>query len=174
MKKDTRKKSNRMKLLSGNPGKRPVKDEPKYSKPDENPPDSLDEIGKAEWVRIAPELREEGVLTKMDEAILYAYCEEFSTTKQCAKKIHEQGLMIRRTPRSKVLTLNPYLAIKQKSVTLLKSLACELGLTPVSRGRVSVKTIPKDDPYKALRERRAKSLADAQAKLKKKTKSKTP
>jgi P27 family predicted phage terminase small subunit len=174
MKKDTRKKSNRIKFLSGNAGKRKIKSEPQYSKVDSDAPEDLDEIGKAEWIRVVPQLREAGVLTKMDEAILFAYCDEFSIVKQCTKKIQEQGLMIRRTPRSKTLTPNPYLSIKQKSTTLLKSLAVELGLTPVSRGRVSVNSIPKDDPYKALRERRAKSLADAQAKFKKKTKPKKP
>jgi len=164
MKKDTRKKSSRLKLLSGNPGKRPVKDEPKFTPANETPPDSLDEIGKGEWNRIAPELREAGVLTKMDEKILWCYCDEFSTAEQCVIKLHEQGLMIRRTSRSKVLTPNPYLAIKVKSFAVLKSLAVELGLTPSSRSRISVVPTNQDDPYKKLKDARAARLADAQAK----------
>ncbi len=166
MKKDTRKKSNRLKLLSGNPGKRGIKPEPKFSKPDENPPDSLDKIGRAEWNRIAPELRSSGVLTKMDETIFWAYCQEFSVSVLCVKKIKKEGLMVKRTPRSKVLTPNPYLLIQQKSISLLKSLASELGLTPVSRGRVSVNPVPADDRYAKLKAERQARLADAQAKAK--------
>jgi len=168
MKRDTRKKSNRLKLLSGNPGKRGIKPEPKFSKPDENPPDSLNAIGKAEWNRIAPELREAGVLTKMDETIFWAYCQELSVSVLCIKKIKKEGLMVKRTPRSKVLTPNPYLLIQQKSISLLKSLASELGLTPVSRGRVSVNPVPADDPYAKLKAEREARLADAQAKAKRK------
>ena len=128
--KNTRKKSKRLKLLSGNAGKRKLpENEPEYSKINEVPPESLDEIGKAEWNRIVGEMRLCGVFTKADEKIFWAYCDEFSTAEQCVLEIKKQGLLIKRTPRSKFLTENPYLDIKRKSFSILKSLACELGLT---------------------------------------------
>jgi len=166
MKRDTRKKSTRLKLLSGNAGKRKLKPEPKFSLVNETPPASLDAIGKAEWNRIAPELREVGVLTKMDEKILWAYCDEFSTAEQCVIKINQEGLMIRRTPRSKILTENPYLRIKVKSFAILKGLACELGLTPSSRGRVSVVPTKQNDPYSKLKAERQARLAKIQEAVK--------
>ena len=167
MRKDTRKKSLKLKLLSGNPGKRKLpENEPKFSPANEVPPDSLDEVGRAEWMRIVPELRASGVLTKADEKILWAYCDEFSTAEQCAIKLHEQGLMIWRTSRSKILTVNPYLGIKTKSFAILKSLACELGLTPSSRSRVSVVPTKAEDPYTELKKRRVASLAKAKRKAK--------
>jgi len=160
-----------LKLLSGNAGKRKLpENEPKFSPANETPPDSLDEIGKAEWMRIAGEMRASGVLTVADEKILWAYCDEFSTAEQCVIKLHEQGLLIKRTARSKILTVNRYLAIKQKSFAILKSLAVELGLTPSSRSRVSVVPTKPDDPYKKLKDARAARLADAKRKAKSKKK----
>jgi len=78
--------------------------------------------------------------------------------------------MVKRTPRSKVFTPNPHLAIKQKSVALLKSLACELGLTPASRSRVSVVLTKMDDPYEQLKKRRQARLAEAKKRAKAKIK----
>jgi len=173
MKRDTRKKSTRLKLLSGNAGKRKLpENEPKFSPANEVPPDSLDEVGKAEWSRIVGEMRLTGALTKADEKILWAYCDEFSTAEHCVRKINEQGLLVKRTARSKILTVNPYLGIKTKSFAILKSLAVELGLTPCSRARVSINPIPADDPYAKLKAEREARLADAQSKAKRKAKTK--
>ena len=69
-KKDTRKKSLKLKLLSGNAGKRKLpENEPQYSQIAATAPESLDDRGKAEWCRVIGELRETGILTKADEKI---------------------------------------------------------------------------------------------------------
>ncbi len=133
---------------------------------DETPPKALDKIGKGEWMRIVPELRASGVLTKVDEKILWGYCHHFSIAEQCVVKINEQGLMIRRTPRSKYLTENPYLSIQNKALDKMKSFAIELGITPASRSRVSSTPTTPDDPMAELKRRRAERLAAVQAKFK--------
>ena len=77
----------KLKILKGNPGRRKLnKDEPQYSPMDETPPDSLCEIGVAEWVRIIAEMENNGVLTKADEKILWAYCDEFATAERAVRE----------------------------------------------------------------------------------------
>jgi len=171
MKRDTREKPTRLKLLSGNAGRRKLnKDEPQYSKLDEAPPDSLCEIGKAEWNRIVGEMRASGVLTVADEKILWAYCDECATAERAVKELKGKGLILK-SPRGYPIQ-NPYLNIKRKSFLIMKTLAVELGLTPCARSKVSAIPIKPDDPYKQLKEARAARLAAAKRKAE--TKKKAP
>jgi len=164
----TKPKPTRLKLLSGNAGKRKInKNEPQYSKVGEQPPASLDAIGKAEWNRVVGEMRSTGVLTKADEKILWCYCAEFSTAERAVLQMQKpgnRGLLVK--PPNGYPIQNPYLAIQRKSFAIMKSLAGELGLTPSSRSRVTPAPTKGDDPYTKLKEQRAARLATVQAKLK--------
>ena len=67
-----------LKVLQGNPGKRPLNDkEPEYEKSDEllKPPPYLSTHAKKEWKRIAPMLLNNGLLTNVDISALGAYCQ---------------------------------------------------------------------------------------------------
>ena len=155
--KDTRKKSRDLKILSGNAGKRKLKPEPKFPPASKKCPYPLDKFGRREWNRIFDELRLSGVLTKIDETILWAYCTQLSIAMQCSQKIQEEGLLVKATPKSKRLTVNPHLQILNQSLMLMNSFAKELGITPASRSRVTVKPIRSDDPYiKRKAERQAR------------------
>lgn len=155
----------KLKELKGNPGKRPLnEDEPIFSAMDETAPESLDEEGAAEWNRIVDELRTSGVVTKMDETILWAYCQEFSIAKKAAKELKGNGLIIK-APSGYPIK-NPYLSIQHRSLYLLKSLASELGLSPSSRSRVVAIPTKKGDKYEQLKNERAARKAKAIEKLK--------
>ena len=69
-----------LKLLRGNPGKRPIKPEPEPSVPDTppEPPDFLSEDAVNEWWRVAPELHALGLLTELDVAPFAAYCDAYA------------------------------------------------------------------------------------------------
>jgi phage terminase small subunit len=58
---------NVIKLLKGNPGRRPIRAEPAPSRPAEAPPPPTFLAGYAcdEWFRVAPELHALGLLTAM-------------------------------------------------------------------------------------------------------------
>src|SRR5262245_55838932 len=69
-----------LKLLRGNPGKRPIRPEPEPSVPPSlpPPPDFLTDEARAEWARIAPELFRLKLLTIVDIGPLAAYCQSFA------------------------------------------------------------------------------------------------
>ncbi len=64
-----------LRLLEGNRGHRPI---PPVVKPrltvDAKPPRWMGRDAKAEWRRIVPELEAVGLLTRVDHALLEAYC----------------------------------------------------------------------------------------------------
>ncbi len=68
-------KPTRMKVLAGNPGKRPLNRREPQPKPGlPRCPAQLSEEAKREWKRISKELDRLGLLTVLDRAALSAYC----------------------------------------------------------------------------------------------------
>ena len=69
-----------MKLLRGNPGKRPLRPEPEPTREPQCPDPPLFVVGYAadESWRVAPELHRLGLLTFVDTAVLAAYCQSYS------------------------------------------------------------------------------------------------
>src|ERR1700687_4546306 len=65
----------RLKILRGNPGKRPINTaEPKPRIKMPPCPDHLNDDGKKEWRRVGRILVECGVLTDLDRAAISSYC----------------------------------------------------------------------------------------------------
>ena len=93
-----------LKLLKGNPGKRPIRPEPEPAVPatPPDPPEFLDEHAKNEWWRVAPELHALGLLTVLDLQPLAAYCQAYvhwvtaerALARMAAGDAHFCGLMI--------------------------------------------------------------------------------
>lgn len=117
-----------VKRLNGNPGKRPLpENEPE---PDRTPPTCpawLTAEAKREWRRVAPELERLGLLTCVDGAALASYCQSYAryvqADKQC--KVNEAC----------------------KHLAFVKAFCTEFGLTPSSRGRMSIPgKAPEQDP----------------------------
>ena len=65
-----------LKLLKGNPGKRPLnKLEPRPRLRVPRVPSHLDDAGEVEWYRVVKELKVLGLVSGMDRAALAAYCQ---------------------------------------------------------------------------------------------------
>jgi len=70
-----RPKPTRLKVLTGNPGKRPMNtNEPKPEPTVPECPNELGPVARAEWDRLAAELGKLKILTALDRAALAAYC----------------------------------------------------------------------------------------------------
>lgn len=70
-----RPKPTRLKVLTGNPGKRPLNtDEPKPEVATPECPAELGPVARREWDRLACELTALRILTNLDRAALAAYC----------------------------------------------------------------------------------------------------
>jgi phage terminase small subunit len=65
-----------LKLIAGNPGRRPINtEEPEYPSLSHEPPDWLSDEARAVWARLAPGLTMVGVLTEVDRDIFAIYCD---------------------------------------------------------------------------------------------------
>lgn len=143
-------KPTRLRLLTGNPSKRPINDaepQPKAVAPD--PPAFLKREALAEWRRLAPELERLGLLTIVDGAALAAYCQAYQRWIQAEKMINRKGMVVE--TQNGYAQAHPAVAVAQKSMQLLRAFASEFGLTPASRSRISVsKKAEAEDPMKGL------------------------
>ena len=128
-----------LKLLQGNPGKRPISDrEPKPPEGIPTCPPELDERARREWGRISRLLVTMGLLTRVDRAGLAAYCQIYSRWIQAEDKIREHGMVVVVGSDKKHLQRSPYLSIADKCLEQMKGYMSEFGLTPSSRTRIEV------------------------------------
>ena len=120
-----------MKLLAGNPGKRPLnRREPKPTLGVPPCPKWLSLEARKEWRWVVKELAQAGVLARIDRTMLAVYCHLVAEFVQAAAKGE---------------------SVIPSKVAQIRALASEFGLTPSSRARLS--TLPQDegkDPFEDI------------------------
>ena len=140
-----------LKLLEGNPGKRPInEDEPEPEVPAKVPraPAFLGKEGKAEWRKLVPELMELGLYTSIDRPALTAYCEAWDTWRQAEDHKRKHGVTTT-TPNGYEVQ-SAYVGIANKAMAHVRAFLAEFGMSPSSRSRVGVKPKSKDDTEEFL------------------------
>ena len=142
MTKGRKPKPSALKVLEGNPGKRPLpKNEPKPQPTAPECPDWLHENAKQEWERIAPQLERLGLLTSIDMAALAGYCEAWAQYRDAIEFIHKHGQVhpIRDNNGTiKYLQQVPQVGIANQQMKQIRAFCSEFGLTPSARGRMEV------------------------------------
>ena len=127
-----------LKLLDGNPGKRPLNErEPLMLQGLPEPPEWLDAEARAEWDRIVPELAEMGLLSRADRPALAAYCTAWSRWVEAEAMVKKLGTIVK-SPEKGFPMKSPYLSIADQSLETMRKLMVEFGLTPSSRSRIKV------------------------------------
>ena len=143
----------KLKLLRGNPGKRPIPDEPE---PEIRIPKMPKELGggyygehsKREWRRITKELEPLGIITTPDRALLTAYCDAAGRWAFCAEQIKEHGMLVK-SPVQGVVVQSPYVPLMHKAFEQMTRLGLEFGMTPASRSKVAGAKPDAEDPDEA-------------------------
>jgi P27 family predicted phage terminase small subunit len=109
--------------------------EPRPSPTDLDPPFELSEDASEVWRRLAPDLAGAGVLTTWDLDVFAEYCELVVTVRE-ARLAVRVGLLVngRRDP----VVTSPAWRVYRDALSLLRSLAQELGLTPSARSSIRV------------------------------------
>jgi P27 family predicted phage terminase small subunit len=132
-----------LRLLRGNPGRRPLpKNEVKPERPSTipEPPDWLDDYAVEEWRRVAPGLWRTGLLTEPDVGVLSAYCFSHSQLRTAAEILNRmrandagglRGLIV--STKDKGTTVNPLIWVANSAAKAMGRYAAELGMTPASR-----------------------------------------
>lgn len=125
-----------LKLLRGNPGKRPInRKEPRPSL-DVAIPDWLSPNAAKHWPVVAKQLHHAGLLTAIDVTALGLYCEAFARWRDANDRIVKYGTVIK-TPNGYPIQ-SPYLAIANKAHEQMVRLLVEFGMSPSSRSRCTV------------------------------------
>jgi len=133
-----------LKLLAGNPGKRPLNEsEPQPEMVDETtrPPEWLSGEGRAVWDAEFPKLVRNGVITEIDIGAFAKYCQAFGRYLSAESMVAKQGEVM--IAPSGFPIQNPYLAISNKAAEQMHKAEIEFGMTPSSRSRVSTGKVGK-------------------------------
>lgn len=126
---------NVVKLLRGNPGKRPINTlapQPKTGAP--TCPSWLSPRAKTEWRWIAPKLAEQRIITAIDRTLLAQYCESFASWQQAEKEIRKDGAVVPTGTGS--VKASPWVHIRSQALAQMHRCLGELGMTPSSRSRL--------------------------------------
>jgi len=129
---------NVLKVLKGNPGKRPLNDaEPKPQPVAPKCPRWLSKNAKREWRRLVKELEPLGLLTVIDGMALATLCEEWATYMWAQGVLAEHGHTYEYTNKAGEANLiaRPEVAIARTAFMAIKSMCAEFGLTPRSEER---------------------------------------
>jgi len=152
-------KPTQLKVITGNPGGRPLNKfeiAPPMSKSPPKPPAHLLPEGKAEWKRLAPTLTLLGVLSELDAAPFAAYCQAYARWMQAERllaKLAEQdpagmGAMLIKTRGGGVMP-NPLVWVARNAANDMVRYAAEFGFTPSARSRIQFAT-PTSSPESRL------------------------
>jgi P27 family predicted phage terminase small subunit len=100
-----------------------------------SPPRWLSATAKGEWRRVLPGLIERRILTNGDMSMVESFCVAAARVREIEAQIQRSGGDI--DPR--------LFRMQDKAMTTARQIAAELGLTPVSRSRPSMREEADDD-----------------------------
>ena len=135
-----------LKLIEGNPGRRPLNiNEFQPDKIAPECPEWLLDEAKEEWGRMSIILESLGILTQVDQAAFAGYCQSYAKWVRAEKFLKEHGTTYRipkKDKDGKVVSVYiapfPEVAIAKSSLEQVRQFCSEFGLTPSSRSRISL------------------------------------
>jgi P27 family predicted phage terminase small subunit len=165
-------KPSKLKTLEGNPGKRPLPlNEPRPAAAMPACPAFIKGSARKEWQRLAPELYQLGLLTRVDRAALAGYCiawEQFEQADQELARLnrsYRDALKQRRKNPRQILPVSngmisitsngnaimePLLSVRKQALELMHKFLTEFGMTPASRSRIVVAKDEKKNDIDAI------------------------
>lgn len=129
-------KPTRLKLLAGNPGKRPLNGaEPQPAVVAPPCPPWLPEPAVAIWAALVPELAAVGVLSRLDAGALVGFCIALAEVQDATETLATAGRYI---TVNGLVRKHPATGVRNEALGQLRAFAAELGLTPSARSRLQV------------------------------------
>ena len=153
-------KSRKLKLIEGNPGKKPIKKR-SISETDERVtmPRGLSPEAKKFWKELAPKLKKRGLLTPLDQAAFTALCVSYTRMMETSEILRKEGETI--TDNRGVQRRNPVATIYSQASAQFKSWCEMFGLSPLARERISIP----EAPQMSFREQLATSYREPEGEL---------
>jgi P27 family predicted phage terminase small subunit len=147
-----------LRVLRGNPSRRPIKPEPRPERPPTvpEPPEWLSEAAQTEWRRVSGELFRLGLLTVLDISMLAAYCEAYARWKTATQLLRTdaeadpetRGLVVRGSDGRRMP--NPVIRIVKGAADSMQRLGSEFGLSPASRRGLAASVQDKPSKFDGL------------------------
>jgi P27 family predicted phage terminase small subunit len=132
-----RPKPTHLKLIAGNPGGRKLRaNEPKPTIEPPPAPRWLSTGARAEWDRLVPTLLQLKLLSRLDLAMLSAYCHEYARYVEAQEQVAKASALA--FTHNGFPIVNPWVTIGNGALNQVTKLAAEFGLSPSSRSRMSV------------------------------------
>lgn len=128
-----------IKILAGNPGKRPLnRNEPQPPAPESTPyaPRHLNDEAKREWRRIGRVLLALGLYTEVDRAALAMYCQNWGIWVTAEIHLRDEGEIL--VTATGYHYPNPWRGLANKAQETMRRMFTEFGLTPSARSRLSM------------------------------------
>jgi len=138
-----------LKKLEGNPGKRPLNEsEPLVNTAMPRCPRHLDAEAKREWKRLAHDLHDAGLLSRVDRPALAAYCQLYSRWARAERELARTGLTA--VAGNGALTQHPLVAVANTALDGMRRYLIEFGMTPSSRSRLHVVLPAKEKTFEQM------------------------
>ena len=124
-----------LKLVRGNPGKRPINEqEPQLPVKIPKPPAFLNAVAKRHFRATAIQLAALGIMTEIDRDALALYAQAFATWRDAVLKLGESG-PVHKTTAGNIIQ-HPHFGIANKASEQMRKMLAEFGMTPSSRTRI--------------------------------------
>jgi P27 family predicted phage terminase small subunit len=127
-----RPKPSKIKELAGNPGRRPLPDEPQIPASWPQAPKWLSQEAKREWRRLRHILEPLGYVTQADRAALVGYCNAYARAHACQRHVEQHGPVLANG------RANPAFKLQGEAETQLRHYMGELGLSPAMRSKIQL------------------------------------
>lgn len=138
-----------LKILRGNPGRRPLPaDEPCATLRLSPPPPELSDAAKREWRRTGRKLLAMGVMADIDAAQFAVYCQAYTQWLDATAKINKSGMLLRDGKGG--YAVNPLVRVAHDLQAQYTRALAEFGMSPVSRTRVHAARKEDTDPFEAF------------------------
>lgn len=125
----------RIKVLTGNPGKRALnREEPRPEPAIPECPPELSPVARKEWHRLAVDLCKLRLITSLDRGALAIYCTAYELWIEAVEAIRKHGTLVK-SPSGYPMQ-SPYIAIQNRQGEIMMRIASEFGFTPASRSRI--------------------------------------
>ena len=139
----------KLKILRGNPGKRPIKNsEPQPSSDGIAMPSHLGPVAASRWAELLPMLQAVKVMTRADVEALARYCDTYEWWLATRAKLRADGdtyPILNDGGQVKYIAQRPEVSIAHKLAQQLRQLEQDFGLNPSARTSLNVEAAKQED-----------------------------
>ena len=125
-----------LKIIEGNPGKRPLNTDEPQPPAGISCPRWLSADARREWKRIKPVLESCRILTKADLAMLASYCQAWADYKQVTRALNAMDSHVIDSPQGSRIA--PEVHLQRKFFEIILKAGAKLGLSPADRTGIKV------------------------------------